>query len=57
VTVAHYAVVGVEDHEVTSGLISVHELSVSDVIVTLVIDHQIHINVVSFFVDPAIIHR
>ena len=56
-TVAHYAVVGVEDHEVTSGLSGVHRFSVSDVVVTLVIDHQIHVNVVSFFGDPAVVHR
>ena len=56
-TVAHYAVVGVEDHEVTSGLSGVYEFSVSDVVVTLVVDHQIHVSVVSFFGDLTVIHR
>ena len=55
--VAHYAVVCLKNHEVASGLCGVHRFTVSDVVVTLIVDHQIHVSVVSFFGDLTVIHR
>ena len=55
--VAHYAVVSVEDHEVAPRLCGIYRFTVSDVVVTLVVDHQVHVNVVSFFGDLTMVHR
>ena len=54
---AHYAVIGVEDHEVAHRLCGIHRFPVSDVVVALVIDHQVHVNVVSLFEDLTVVHR